>query len=308
MGRRSEPGETTMIFDRTGRVSDGFYVLGSPAVPVYLLDGPSPVIFDAGLTCLGDVYVEAVREVLGKRSPALLCLTHVHFDHCGAASRLKRAFPGMQVAGSERSRQILQRPNAIRLIRELNRNAADAVYGIDPALLVDEPFQPCEIDRVIEPGGTVPLGPGLGLRALHTPGHTWDFLSFHVPERALLVASEAAGVLHPNDYVVCECLVSFEAYLTSLRRLAGLGAEILCQAHHYVFTGPDVEAFFRRSTRMTLEFHALVERIWEETGGDLQETVERVKTLEYDPMPAPRQPEAAYRLNLEARIRSARRP
>ncbi len=293
-----------MIFDRTGRVSDGFYMLGSTAVPVYLLDGPSPVIFDAGLTCLGEVYVKAIREVLGDRSPALLCLTHVHFDHCGAASRLKRAFPGMKIAGSERSREILERPNAVRLIGELNRNAADAVHGIDPALLTDEPFQPCAIDRVIEPNGTLPLGPDLRLRALHTPGHTWDFLSFHMPERSILVASEAVGVLHPNDYLVCECLVDFEAYLTSLRRLARLGAEILCQAHHYVFTGPDVEAFFRRSTRMTLEFQALVERTWEETGENLPETLKRVKALEYDSMPPPRQPEAAYRLNLEARIRS----
>jgi glyoxylase-like metal-dependent hydrolase (beta-lactamase superfamily II) len=293
-----------MIFDRTGRVSDGFYMLGTTAVPVYLLDGPSPVIFDAGLTCLGEVYVKAIREVLGDRSPALICLTHVHFDHCGAASRLKRAFPGMEVAGSERSREILERPNAVRLIRELNRNAADAVHGIDPALLTDEPFQPCAVDRVIEPNGEVPLGPDLDLRALHTPGHTWDFLSFHVPKRSILVASEAVGVLHPNDYLVCECLVDFEAYLTSLRRLAALGADVLCQAHHYVFTGPDATAFLRRSTRMTLEFQALVERIWEETGGDLPETLERVKALEYDPMPPPRQPEAAYRLNLEARIRA----
>ena len=301
--RGGEPGGR-MIFDRTGRVSGDFYVLGSTAVPVYLLDGPSPVVFDAGLTCLGEVYVKAVREVLGDRSPALLCLTHVHFDHCGAASRLKRAFPRMKVAGSERSRQILERPNAIRLIRELNRNAADAVHGIDPDLLTDEPFQPCEIDLVLEPNGTLPLGPDLGLRAIHTPGHTWDFLSFQVPERAILVASEAVGVLHPNDYLVCECLVNFEAYLTSLRRLARLDAEILCQAHHYVFTGPDVETYFRRSTRMTLEFQALVERIWEETGGNLPETLRRVKALEYDSMPPPRQPEPAYRLNLEARILS----
>jgi glyoxylase-like metal-dependent hydrolase (beta-lactamase superfamily II) len=292
-----------LIIDRTGRVADEFHMLGSTAVPVYLLDGPFPVIFDAGLTCLGEVYVQAVREVLGDRSPALLCLTHVHFDHCGAASRLKRAFPDMKVAGSEHSRRILERPNAVRLIRELNRNAADAVHGIDPGLLTNEPFEPCGIDLVIEPGSTVPLWPDLGLRALHTPGHTWDFLSFHVPERNLLVASEAVGVLHPNDYLVCECLVDFEAYLTSLRRLARLEAEILCQAHHYVFTGPDVEAFLRRSTRMTLEFQSLVERIWEETR-DLGETLERVKALEYDPMPPPRQPEPAYRLNLEARIRA----
>lgn len=293
-----------MIFNTTGRVVDGFYVLGSAAVPVYLLDGPFPVLFDGGITCLGEMYVKAVRAVLGNRSPSLLCLTHVHFDHCGAVSRLKEAFPGMKVAASERSRQILQRPNAINLISKLNREAGDAVFGIAPALLVEEPFEPFTVDMVVEPGPGPSIGPDLSLHALHTPGHTWDFLSFHVPEIGLLVASEAAGVLHPNGYVVTENLVSFEVYMTSLRRLAGLGADILCQAHHYVFTGRDVEAFMRKSTRAALEFQALVEQVWETSGGNLQETVERVKVMEYDPMPLPRQPESAYRINLEARIRA----
>lgn len=293
-----------MIFDRTGEVRDGFHVLGSASVPVYLLDGPKPVLFDGGLTCLGEAYVKDLRKVLGTRSPAYLYLTHVHFDHCGAVSRLRRAFPEMRVAGSARAREILQRPNAIQLIRDLNHTASDAVHGLDPDLLVDDPFEPFEIDVTLEPDSVHSLGGGRTLRVLSTPGHTWDFLSFHVPEQGILVASEAGGVLHPNGYVMCEWLVDFKAYLTSLRRLAALNANLVSQAHHYVFTDHDVEAFFRKSTRSALEFQALVERLYEETQGDLDETVERVKALEWDPMPMPRQPEPAYRLNLEARIRS----
>jgi glyoxylase-like metal-dependent hydrolase (beta-lactamase superfamily II) len=293
-----------MIFHGTGEVQDGFHVLGSASVPVYLLDGPEPVLFDGGLTCLGDAYVEGVRKVLGTRSPKCLYLTHVHFDHCGAVSRLRRAFPGMRVAGSDHAREILQRPNAIRLIRDLNHSASDAVHGLDPNLLVNDPFEPFEIDDLLEPGGIHSLGDGRTLRVLSAPGHTWDFLSFYVPEQDILVASEAAGILHPNGYVMCECLVDFVAYLTSLRRLASLNARLVSQAHHYVFTDRDVEVFFRKSTRSALEFHSLVERLWEETQGDVAETVERVKALEWDPMPMPRQPEPAYRINLEARIRS----
>jgi len=213
----------------------------------------------------------------------------------------------MKVAGSARSREILVRPNAQRLIRDLNRSAADAVHGLDPALFVDEDFEPFGIDVVLEPDEALSLDGGATLRVLHTPGHTWDFLSFHLPEEGILVASEAAGVRHPNGYVVTECLVDFEAYMTSVRRLALLDAGILCQAHHFVFTDGDVEAFFRQSTRTALEFHSLVEEVWEAAGGDFQATLERIKVLEYDPFPLPRQPEPAYRLNLEARIRSVLR-
>ena len=46
-----------MIYSQTGKIVDDFYLLGHPAIPVYLLDGPSPVIFDAGFTILGDLYI-----------------------------------------------------------------------------------------------------------------------------------------------------------------------------------------------------------------------------------------------------------
>jgi len=293
-----------VIFDRTGEVRDGLYVLGSAAVPIYLLDGPCPVIFDGGLTCLGDTYVKAVREVLGGRTPFCLFLTHVHFDHCGAVSRLLREYPGMKVAGSARARQVLARPNAVRLIRELNDDPSAAVHGLDPRILSSESFEPFDVDWILEPDSRVVLEGGVEVHALATPGHTWDFFSFHVPAMDLLVASEAAGVMHPVGYVMCECLVDFEAYMTSLRRLAQLESRVLCQAHHFVFTDAHVEDFLRRGTRTSMEFQALVERLFRETGGDRGETLERIQALEYDPLPLPRQPEHAYRINLAARIRS----
>lgn len=293
-----------MVFDGTGEVREGLHVLGSAAVPVYLLDGPEPVFFDGGITCLGEAYVEAAREVLGHRQPSALYLTHVHFDHCGAVQRLKREFPGMKIAGSAKSRTIMERPNAVKLITELNKTAADAVYGIDPGRLSQEIFEPFAIDTVLGPGEEIHLGDGTYLRALASPGHTWDFLSYYVPERRILIGSEAVGVADNSGYVVAECLVDFEVYMTSLRRLASLEVTTLCQAHHYVYLDKDVPRFFRRSTMNAIEFQALVEALWEETGGDLPRTVEWVKRLEWDPLPLPKQPEPAYRINLEARIRS----
>lgn len=294
-----------MIFDKTGHVRDGFYVLGPVAVPLYLLDGPAPVIFDGGLTCLGDIYVDALKSVLGSRSPSCLYLTHVHFDHCGAIPRLLKEYPEMKIAGSAHAREILARPNAINLIRELNRNAASAVHGIDPKILTPEPFDTFDIDVILEPGNTLDLYDGIKMEVLSTPGHTWDFFSFHIPRLKILVASEAAGVMNQDGYVMCDCLVSFNAYMTSLRRLANLGARVLCQGHHFAFTDDDVEEFLARSTRTTMEFQSFAESVYQSAGGDLQETVERITALEYDPIPPPKQPEPAYRINLEARIKSA---
>ena len=46
-----------MRIQEAGRVTDNFYVVGSPTVPVYLLDGPEPVLFDGGLTAISKTYM-----------------------------------------------------------------------------------------------------------------------------------------------------------------------------------------------------------------------------------------------------------
>ena len=98
-----------MRFDKTGKVAKNFYILGSLHVPVYFLDGATPVLFDAGLTALADIYVEEAGRVLNGRSPSYLCLTHSHFDHVGSASRLKAAWPEMRIIGSPKPNAPLSR-------------------------------------------------------------------------------------------------------------------------------------------------------------------------------------------------------
>ncbi len=44
-----------MIIKNTGKIIDGLYMMGTPAMPVYLLDGEKPAIFDAGLAFLGNI-------------------------------------------------------------------------------------------------------------------------------------------------------------------------------------------------------------------------------------------------------------
>jgi glyoxylase-like metal-dependent hydrolase (beta-lactamase superfamily II) len=78
-----------LVFDGTGEVREGLHVLGSAAVPVYLLDGPEPVFFDGRDHLSGRGLCGSGQGVLGHRQPSALYLTHVHFDHCGAVQRLR---------------------------------------------------------------------------------------------------------------------------------------------------------------------------------------------------------------------------
>ena len=182
-----------MIFDKTGEVKDGFFVVGWSHNPIYLLKGKKPVLFDGGLALLGRVYREAITDLLKGDSPRVAFITHVHFDHCGAVPYLKKAFPGLEAATSQKAKDILKRPNAIRLIQQLSREAEDVLTEFDKASLVKDPFEPFEVERVLEDGDRVELENGLTVVVLATPGHTWDFLSYYVPEKKILVASESAG-------------------------------------------------------------------------------------------------------------------
>lgn len=293
-----------MIFDRTGQVVDGFYVVGSADVPVYLLAGRNPVLFDAGLAQLGRLYEEGIRTVLGKAEPNILFLTHSHFDHCGAASYLKSVFPSLKVAASPRARDILRRPNAVKRIQRLTENAGEALVRADRTKLLPHAFAPFDVEMTLRDGEMVELEDGMTIQVLFTPGHTWDFMSYYLPEKRILVASEAAGCATASGSISVDCLADFELCLASLRRLAGLDVRVLCQGHRYVYTDDDVAAFLERSLRAALEFKDLVRDLWHQEGENVGRIMTRIKASEYDPLPLPKQPEKAYLLNLEAKIRS----
>lgn len=291
-----------MLFKTKGQVVEGFYVAGTHEVPCYLLDAPRPVLFDAGFACLGPLYVADVRRMLGGRDPGWLCLTHLHFDHCGAAAQLKEAF-GLTIAASARGAEIASRPGALATIGMLNANAAQAVRRWGRYLTEAPEFAPFTVDRVLADGDRLDLGGGAVVEVLATPGHTWDFLSYHVPSRGILVASESVGCADITGYVVTEFLVDYAAYMANLERQASLGARVLCQGHGVVYTDDDATEYLRLSMESARQYKVWVDRLLDEEHGDVARVMARVKEKEYDPRPAPKQPEPAYLLNLEARVR-----
>ncbi len=293
-----------MIIDQTGCIADRLYMLGNPAVPVYLLDGENPVIFDAGFSFLGHHYADAVSNVLGNRSPAYCLLTHSHFDHCGSVSVLKSHFPLMKVVSSVPAKITLARPNAIALIRQLNRSSVEMFRRSGFQADASIEFTPFEIDMTVRQGDVLPISADRTLLVLETPGHTRDCLSFYIPEIKALICSEAAGVADPTGYIVSDCLVDYDQYVDSMKKLERLDSDVVCTAHRYVFTGSDAKNYISRSLKYCDEFRILAERLLAEEHGDVAHVVFRIKAVEYDIKPYPKPPEPAYLLNLEARIKS----
>jgi glyoxylase-like metal-dependent hydrolase (beta-lactamase superfamily II) len=293
-----------VIFGGTGEVRDGFFVIGSAHNPIYLLKSEKPILIEGGISLLGEVYRRDLADRLGEVSPGMILLTHAHFDHCGAVCYLKKSWQDMKVAASPESAEILKRPNAVRLIKALSENAGESVTGIDEELLVRDGFEPFGVDMILRDGDSIEIGAGLTVQVLSAPGHTRDFLAYYVPEKKILVASEAGGCALNSGYVSVDCLTDFEVYMNSFDRLASLDVEVLCQGHRYVYTDEDVQLFLDKSRRAALEFKDMVEEFWQREGHDVRQVMARIKEMEYDPLPHPKQPEKAYLANLGARVKS----
>ena len=226
---------------RTGKISGDFYVVGDSRGPVYLLDGPEPVLFDAGFTALARIYERDIKEILGSRSPAYLFLTHAHFDHIGAARHIKDIWPEIRVACSTRAREIMARPRAVKLIRRLNQEVVHLMHSMGVSPIHEAQFETFDIDLTVTHGQTIELGPNLSIKAIHTPGHTRDFMSYWVPEKRVLVASEAAGCDDGTGYIETEFLVDYDDYRNSMYGLAELDPQVLCLGHRLVLTDRDAK-------------------------------------------------------------------
>ncbi len=294
-----------MILNTTGYVDRGLHVTGFAWSPAYLLDGDTPILFEAGFYSIGPLYVRDIRKVTGAKDPSHLFLTHVHYDHCGAAAYFKRAFPGITICASKRASEILRRPNALELMTSLSRNftrLAEASPDIDTDTILHSPFEPFTIDRIFENEEIFTVDPSLHVQVLFTPGHTRDMLSYYIPERRILIATESAGCRSQTGQIVSEFLVDFDAYIGSLKRLATVDVDILCQGHHFVYTGSDVAEFFEASLEAAFAFRRRVVELLAIENDSVERVVERIKKEEYDPNPGPKQPEKAYLLNLKTRV------
>jgi len=292
-----------MRIKRTGKIVDNFYALGNEAVPVYLLDGQMPVLFEAGFTSLALLYEKEIKEILGNRSPYYLFLSHSHFDHIGAAHYLKSVWPEMKIAGSGKIGEVLARPNALELIIKLNKEAIQAAQSWGITSLYEKPFSPFDLDLTVNSDQIIDLGENLSVKVIHTPGHTWDFMSYWLPEMKILIASEAVGCDDGQGNIVTEFLVDYDQYRKSLEKLTKLDVEILCPGHKVILTGPDSKDYTRSSLRQAADYVSTVEGFLRSEQGNIKHVVSRVKAWQWDPMPLPKQPESAYLLNTHTRVK-----
>lgn len=296
-----------MLIEKAGAIWNNLYVVGMIRYPIYLFDGPVPVLFEGGISCVGSIYKEGIRSFLGDRQPAIIFLTHVHWDHCGAVYYLKRSFPSLRIAASRQAAEILQRKNAHNLIIGLNeytRKGMSSLPDVDSTQLINEAFKAFKVDLEAVDGQTLDLGNGSTLEVLATPGHTRDHTSYYLPREKILIAGEAAGLLEISGNIAVGFVSDYDAYVQSLRRLAGLQVEILCQGHRLIICGrEEVNNFLERSMLATVAYKDRIYQLLDKEKGATDRVIQRMKAEYYDVIKGPKMPEPAYLLNITAQVK-----
>ena len=138
--------------------------LGRPRVIGAWLDGD--VIVDCGPSSTLDTLLDG----LGDTEPSALLLTHIHFDHAGAAGSLVRRWPGLPVYVHERGARHLADPERLY-------SSAKRLYGDEMERLWGEMLAVPEENLRVLTGGETVLG---RYEVAYTPGHA----SHHVCYRA----------------------------------------------------------------------------------------------------------------------------
>ncbi len=288
-------GNGMILTSKTSKVTDHFYCLGPDTLPSFLLDCAAPAMFDAGMSIMGEHYIQEIRNILGNRPLEYLFLSHVHYDHCGAAGHIKKVYPGVKICASEIGAEIIQKPSAIDLIKKLSKF---------PGMSDNQSFIPFKVDQIVEDGQTLTLEDQIQVEVIAAPGHTRDMTGYYLPHIKTMLPSESIGVPSQDGHIISEFLVDYNVYMNSLEKLSKYNFHILVMAHQFIYTDEDAKNHIPQAIVQSKQFKNKIMDLLKQYQGDGEKVAQEIKKEEYDPLPQPKLPEPAYVLNLKAKIKA----
>jgi len=251
-----------LIKDPPAELADGVWMLGTNEYPVFLVRcGGEGAIFEGGVGAVGPVVAEQLAVLdIGADCVKQIVITHAHPDHVMAVPAFRAMFDGLTVCASDTASKTLSVEKAVGFFCKIDGMLTEALIKAGSITDKHRPEHPAEnkipVDRILVDGDCVTVG-DLKFDCLATPGHSDCSLSFHEPARAILIISDATGYYLPDSDYFWPCYFSdYGAYLKSIRRLAGLDAEILCLSHNAVIKGRDaVKTYFDGAIAATEAWH-----------------------------------------------------
>ena len=89
--------------------------------------------------------------------------------------------------------------DGIELITQLNVQAAKELVKNKIISMNNYPFKVFDIDILIDADIEIKPEPTTTVKAISTPGHTWDFMSYWIPEKKILISLKHSDVMKGRD-------------------------------------------------------------------------------------------------------------
>lgn len=219
------------ILNVTGGLSGDCFLFKTDSSSV-LVDCASPV--DA------NKLVENLKFVLGDEPLDYIFLTHSHYDHVGGTPYIKEAFPNVKVVASAYAKKILEKPSALKAIRDISFTD-DFSPEYDNDLL--------KVDIAIDDNEIFYAG-DIKIQAFEALGHTKCSLVFLINDN-IFISNESIGPMNKEGLVCCSPLVGFDLSLCAIEKFSNMKYDFLIAPHHGIIT--DIQDYFDRCREITIE-------------------------------------------------------
>jgi glyoxylase-like metal-dependent hydrolase (beta-lactamase superfamily II) len=202
-----------------------------------------------------------------------LIVLHTHFDHCGLVPYLKKLWPWIKVAASEKGRSRLSDPRVTQTIAASNQMAI-ARAGLDEeATRLGFEFTGIEVQQALKEGDRLVCG-DVAIDILEVPGHSSCSIAAYVPEEKALFVSDAAGV-HYKDFVFAAGNSNYDLYQKSLHRMAAYPVETVLLEHYGAAVGEEARTLLAKAIEAAESTRASIEKTYRLTG-DVSKTTEAI--------------------------------
>ena len=204
------------------KVFDDVYCVGGGGISaagdclIYLIDaGNEFILIDVGVTNHERILNNVKKLGFDPNNIKSIIITHCHIDHVGNLKKLKDVLKA-KIYAHELEAEVLERGG---------EKTADFFYGIK--------YKPVRIDIKLK-GTLEDLTIGnKKIMILHIPGHTPGGIApyFDIKNTRILFSQDTHGPLFPNFGS------NKEDFVTSLKSMQDLGADILCEGHFGIYKG-----------------------------------------------------------------------
>lgn len=253
-------------------------------------------LVDCGMAYCAPMLINNIKERLRTQELDYVFISHSHYDHIGAIPYLREEWPNVKICGTKYDQQILRRPNALKAIKQLSRQASEIYAGGN---LADYDDKMMKIDTIIKDQDIIDLG-GRNIQVIETPGHTKHTLSFLVNHETLF-ASESTGYMSKSGQIHPAFITSYSKAVDSINKCKELNPKYIISPHFGLVGQENISGYWEGCLAAAKASRDFILHLWD-LGFNAEMILARYEEEFQDEQSKLEQPINAFRLNTQSMI------